>query len=417
MIAITENTDMRTENKVPEQNIATVVAAVDKLNKRAVKLDLPRIVLQIGETVFEEYVDTDEHTGRKRTRMIGFANVIVTGESPKLNGYTFAATIEHTEAGNLLKTVPGAEVPAMYRTSGPDCDHCRTKRQRNETFVIKHDDGTFKLIGRQCLRDFLGHKDPHAIAEFATLLIEFGEMLRDMDREENFARGTFYYQALEVLTETAMVIRLDGWTSRKTAAEHEGLCATATTVEWLTRPPVNSEDRELRKRYDVSDSDKARAAAALVWAQNQNAETDYLWNLRIMANLPAWTMKNFGLGCSIIAAYNRTISGEVERAKAKTSEHFGTVGKREVFTVTVLNVTEIETQFGTSRLVIMMDKAGNKAKWFASSGVGMEIGGTYDVKATVKKHDVWNNAKQTALNRVVPVAYYENGERVEYAKA
>jgi len=83
------------------------------------------------------------------------------------------------------------------------------------------------------------------------------------------------------------------------------------------------------------------------------------------------------------------------------SEYFGTVGKREIFTLTVIGMKDIESDFGSTTLYMFRDLAGNRAKWFCSCGTSLGVDVTYTVKATVKAHDEYRGSRQTLLSRLV----------------
>jgi len=46
----------------------------------------------------------------------------------------------------------------------------------------------------------------------------------------------------------------------------------------------------------------------------------------------------------------------------------------------------------------LIDLSGNHLTWFAS-GSDMEVGNTYKLLGTIKKHDEYNGVKQTILTR------------------
>lgn len=66
--------------------------------------------------------------------------------------------------------------------------------------------------------------------------------------------------------------------------------------------------------------------------------------------------------------------------------------------VTVLDRRICESHFGISYLHKMIDSAGNIFKWF-SSNKQLEVGKTYQMKATVKKHDEFQGVKETLVTR------------------
>jgi hypothetical protein len=148
----------------------------------------------------------------------------------------------------------------------------------------------------------------------------------------------------------------------------------------------------------------AQATAAIAWAQELPADVtnDYLWNIRVVSHKEAVKGRDAGLAGSIIVAYQKHLEAEIARKydRDHPSEYFGTIGKREVFTLTVIGRREIESNWGCTTLVMFRTATGNKAKWFASDGAGFALGATLTVKATVKAHEEYNGSKQTQLSRV-----------------
>ncbi|HTW80290.1 MAG TPA: UvrD-helicase domain-containing protein [Terracidiphilus sp.] len=61
--------------------------------------------------------------------------------------------------GKLVTDQVGAEtVPNAYLDDPEKCEHCNTRRHRNETYILKNDDGGYKQVGSSCLHEFLGDK-------------------------------------------------------------------------------------------------------------------------------------------------------------------------------------------------------------------------------------------------------------------
>lgn len=80
------------------------------------------------------------------------------------------------------------------------------------------------------------------------------------------------------------------------------------------------------------------------------------------------------------------------------SQHIGTVGKREVFTLTINWVKYFEGAFGATYIHGLKDAAGNVVIYKGSKSLG-EKGATVTVKATVKEHGERDGVKQTIISR------------------
>ena len=406
--------------KIPERNINVLEARLLKLRKRALKLGQALDYSRIGEE-FEEVAVQHEVLGPQKV-LRRYILIEVTGQQPKINGWEFLATIEHDEqAGNILRRVPGSNefpIPDTYRTSSRICDHCKLDRNRKDTYIVRHDDGSTKQVGRQCLRDFLGHSDPHAVAEFAELLINLGDLCSDA---ESYDEGMYgpgserCWEPLDILAMTSAAIDACGWLGRGRAREQGGYATADLVIDCLMpagqRKRSESEVATLHEAGINKNVHSEQAAKAAEWAASLDDQAnDYEWNLRVCAHKVAITSRDLGLACSMIFAYRKHLELEIKRAaereRSGKSEFFGTVGKREVFELELEGTRYFDGQFGTTIIHIMRQVGtSNRAVWFSTSqDLSKKIGETLRLKATIKKHeDDQRFGKQTILSRAVEV--------------
>lgn len=409
--------------RVPEGNLEALRARVGKLNKRALKLKMDALVLtEIGEG-FEEHTksvrddydpDMDngfvDYTRKPIKYTIRIVLVTLTGTCPRVNGWTMAATIQHEEGGNILRTVPGFEtsLPLQYRTNGTICEHCETNRVRKDTYVLQSETNGWKQVGRNCLADFLRSSDASGLAEWAEILACIDEEMHGFEDEGwggGSGRSGRYFTALSLLTQVACCIRADGWCSRTEAKNsYDNKCATVDSALFcMDSKSFSKQSAKFQEAHTPTEADGERAKAAIEWAQALPADTtsDYMWNIRVISHKEHIGHREAGLGGSIIAAYNRHMEQELARKyeRDNPSEFFGTVGKREIFTLTVTGFRDIASDFGSTTLVSFRDASGNIGKWFASNCIGFELAKTYQVKASVKNHEVYKESKQTLLTR------------------
>ncbi|ATS92117.2 hypothetical protein HMSP1_72 [Sinorhizobium phage HMSP1-Susan] len=103
--------------------------------------------------------------------------------------------------------------------------------------------------------------------------------------------------------------------------------------------------------------------------------------------------------CLKIMREEKTRLAEIRQRDAG-SEHIGTVGKREIFTVTITGIAALESFYGDSFLHFMKDAAGNVVIYKGTKKLA-EKGATVTIKATVKAHGERDGIKQTTLQRPV----------------
>ena len=157
--------------KIPEGNMRLFEERLNKLIKRSKKLNSEPIGFKTLNTILVPITEYGEETGGFET----YFEIEVTGTAPKLEGWDFIGTIDHNrdDSGkvvNLLRNVPGKSIPHKYHDVGTNCDHCGKNIYRKDTFIVEKD-GDTKQVGRSCLKDFLGHKNPEQVAQYAQFVI------------------------------------------------------------------------------------------------------------------------------------------------------------------------------------------------------------------------------------------------------
>lgn len=393
-----------TEHWIPESNVEKLKAAIARLNKKADKIGCKPVTIQVtSETKYVDVAlpeeDADDFGPRPAVRLgasekIKHVKVLVDGEAPKFNGWKFVARLEHLPEGSLAYCAPNEECPEEFRHGGPVCQHCNLARKRKDTYVLKHDSGDFKQVGSDCIADFLGHKDPAALAAAAEALTSGLENLM-----EHYGTGGIagHVALLPLLTMTSAVIKKHGWTSATAAKEDFRKVATRDLVMEQLWDRVEEADAIYPDEQDTK-----AASGAIEWAKAQRPENDYLSNIRVIGAAGVTTRKGLGLAVSILPSHQRALGREAERAaraKAEADSKFvGEVGARQVFDVEVVLVMPRDGDWGVKYFTKMVDKDGNVLVWYAQTNLEK---GKYRIKATVKKHDTYQGTKQTTLTRGV----------------
>jgi|WetSurMetagenome_2_1015567.scaffolds.fasta_scaffold01001_3 hypothetical protein len=382
---------------VHKSNLDQVKAVVDKLNKRAKKLGLEPLTLEIGaEKIFEdEFFRTD----------ISY-EVTITGESPVINGWKLVAVLNHfldkenSNYINLIRTVPGEHLPEKYRSTTPYCDHCGHNRFRKDTFVVVHEDGTFKQVGSSCVADFLGHKNPKALLEWA----KFPKIFEDGFHE--WGQPSEYYAEYTVssfLTMTSAVLRHKAWVSSAKSRE-TGEIATFVEVLDQFSLKIKTEDK-----IETIEEDKLLADGAVAWIKSLPEEeirkNDYLYNCLVVLNTGIVNDKTFAITASIIPSYKRFLAQQIETQNKKPSNHFGSVGQKVEINVKFLYRNEYakdrysryDSEIGY--IYRFVDEDGNIFIWFTGLVFDFEKDQKLVVKGTVKAHGEYKSVKQTVLTR------------------
>ena len=351
---------------------------------------------------------------------IALVDLELTAGRPALAGWVFLAAIEPLKGGNLIRRVPGADVAegelAPWATGAIACDHCRAKRRRAETFIVRAngDDpaipaGTYRQVGRQCVAAFLGGRSAATIvAQLAWPDVVRGVGDEDGEGGWGGGRAAKRFDPAVFMAQVAAVIRLDGWRSRGQArADEGGPSATADRVIGLLTPPFSDPrgdwKREAERCAPLAE-DLERGTAALAWAKALTGESDYERNLSLVARQPGVKHEHAGILASAVSSYLRALGREVERRRladanaSNPSGHVGEIKQRMNLELTVQRVVPLESDYGALNIISMRDDRNNLFVW-KTGAENPRPGERLKLRGSVKKHDEYRGERQTILTR------------------
>ena len=385
---------------IPEHKVGGLFSKIDRLNRRAKKLNLPEIVYRLtGQEKFqEEEVVFESH---KKIHVILTKEVEVVGGEPVLPGYEFLCAVEHTEEGNLVTSKPGNTLDlSEFRSCKPDCDHCGHKRNRHKTYFVKDTQTDVSIqVGSTCLKDFLGgNGDPEAMLEMASSLYVFIQESQEPDLEPGFGGRSKYVNLKEYLGCVIQDVKSSGFVSRKVANER-GIAPTsdiAFNILFSRDPGARLKD----ENFVLAEKYLERGRQIL---EDKVERNDFENNLYVITKRDYLDPKHAGIAAYFIEWINR-MDREVAEKKLVTNEWFSEIGKRIELSLKFNGFTTYNSDiYGTSYFVRLLDDCGRLFVWKTHSPNGIEtstIGEVLKVKATINKHTEWKERKQTEISRV-----------------
>lgn len=370
-------------NLIPTQNVSSLTAAIEKLAKKAAKLGCVAPTVTFGNKVMikvgdEQYIEKIE--------------VTVTGNAPKLNGWSFIGTIEAVEGNSVLRSVPGDEIPEHYRNANPcNCDHCNINRKRNSTFIVRNESGAFKQIGRSCLKDFLGHASPEQVAAYAESLAELN--IGDYEDSSGYGSHQYAFNTVNVIAAAICSIKLFGY--KKTDCESSTKDSVAyhlTTKIAENRLPIEASHIELTKD-------------AVVWMQQQTG-SEFLLNVAAYAKCEAISFKAFGY---ISAAAMMFLKSLEEKIVAKIEVNdcgIANQGEKINVRATVIAANSFQRDAyhyydsGVSQVLVMKTESGHLIKMFTSN-MSINVDDVVIVSGKIKDCVKENFQKSTFFGRMM----------------
>lgn len=322
----------------------------------------------------------------------------------KVNGWRYVGRIQHEETGNVIQCARvGEAVPERYYHCEPVCEHCGTKRSRNETYLVVNDEtGEWKQVGKSCLNDFTHGMSADYIAQY----ISWFDTLIEGEKPDPHGAYRPYYEMRTVLQYFVETIRKFGYV--KSNQEEISTATRGSSYFFLKEAGMDSKmsqalENEMAKvNFDAhSDVVVRETDAALAWLGEQDSARLYIHNLQTVCGMKYIRSSYFTLLASLYATYRKDCEYAQKQANGLSgvadSQYVGQIGQRIQFNTDEAQcVYSYDTQFGTSHLYRMIDRAGNVLMW--RTGVSVPDG-KLTVSGTVKKHSVYRGVKQTELTR------------------
>jgi len=337
----------------------------------------------------------------------------IVGEPLKVPGWTLIGVITYLDDGTAALTkAPGYEgkIPKRFYDSTPDhCDHCGYCRRRKETFILWNGKRKYIQVGRNCLKDFLGVTGTELERRF-DLLRALGVLFSGRE-DEGDAGGWTRAVGPDVpylVAWGAAVYRKSGWrTAKQVQDEGMGVASAEEAVRWARTDPqgLRGKDRAEYERMQPEQEDLENADKAIKWITGLAVDPmkdDYLFKLQQLARQQYVPDRMMKITAGLYAAYKRAME---QKSRVRTSsQHVGEVGERGTFPGLKLEFKRsFPSQYQAEPVNQhkFVDRDGNVFVWWASSDPGTEVGETYDVVATIKKHDSFRGENQTVLSRAV----------------
>lgn len=295
-------------------------------------------------------------------------------------------------AGVVLRFPLGVETRLNASAVRPgECDHCHTARHRSATYLIENDDtGEIKQVGKNCLKDFLGHSTMPVFLDRDSL-------------EERLAISSHQPSAWDlesVLTYAWAVIETHGWRPSG---------ATVATKDLVADVMIGNK-RGVELLDSIADKlPEGRAMAARI-ATELTARLDpaqpYEANLlAIISGGVVDRRKHLGLAVSAINAWRRLDDAPAapDPEDARNITYAGSVGDKLTLTGTITVVAAVDGYHYNSpeRRLLVIDCGEHVAKTITSAAWAYKVerGDTLTVEGTVKAHQDYRGVAQTVLTR------------------
>ena len=397
------------EYEIPSVATSILRDRVSKLNRRAKRLGVPALEITFGE-IYLKRLNSFDAMGYgliESGDQIPVRIAKILGKVPVINGNVeLLAIVKRVEDRNMITEISKDFDGSGYADCKIVCDHCKANRSRKSAMLVRHD-GEIKMIGTSCRNSFFGKPIAHILWNAWSVFKEMdllGNFELDQPRISKGGLSTVDYLA------AALVVVEDSNGFVKSSEEG--------STKYLTGKLLDScdiRDNELCARID---SKVGEACDLINWAASRACESTFDENLKTAAMASNVTDESStrGLLCYLTVARRREIERKAEKelrakkaaAPSVDGSFIGAIGERLEMLVTLNGVRHFESDWGTQTVFLMTDPdenhivliSGSSPKLFRTPSCDLKIGSSFDVRATVKRHNEKYGQKQTIVSRV-----------------
>jgi hypothetical protein len=282
--------------------------------------------------------------------------VTLPADPHQVTDWALIATLRHragqSTSVQLARESERIDKDAWSRSEGW-CEHCRKRRARRTTYLLRHVDGRLAQVGSSCLAEFIGHPHPMRVLSPTT-----GPHRSHRGHQRSPVSGrepVEYVDASSYLAHVAQAV-LDG-------------CFVSATAATRQRPATWSQAAAALDQGHVPGARaERRAKQALAWAREELARRDrpdeFERRLVLVVGKDRLTRRELPTAGAIIYAYHQHLRRQIA-ARKKAGEHIGEPGETIVASLTVRRVDRIATPDGPVHRHFLTDRLGRRAIWDA----------------------------------------------------
>lgn len=374
---------------------------LNRVVKKCVKHGNPFTYEVEGEEIRKIVEDGKEHYYK-------FTIVNVEG-TVKIDNWECIAVLEIHEAGNVIRRInTQIEMPEKFKHTDNVCEHCGSKRFRNNLYVIHNvETDEWKQVGGSCLRLYTGGLSLEYVAAYM-------DGITELEENDGFvgAGCKQYYSIEEVLQYATEIIDKIGYYN--TNSDHPTKYAVMTMMFEADKSRAIDKLNEDLKKLDVwfsrkdffKETTEEKVKGMIEYYLSLEADTEFIHNIQVMLTEGYVSTKGVGFLAYLPEGYNKYLKIEKEKAErqkaAANTEYFGEVGKRyRGQSIKAINqIASWENDYGVTHVYKIVLDNDAVLTWKSSTCLYLEHGEDFDkIDFTIKGHSEYRGQKQTEVTR------------------
>lgn len=374
---------------IPEIKLKEFLSAVKRFEKKS------NIVLDL--TVSDE-IAVEKKLSSGLTIFAKSREITLNSFEYKQNDWTFVATIQHTDlqAGNIIRAIDfklSDSIPAKYKTSSRECEHCNHIRNRKDTYLVYNNKTEeFKQVGSSCLLEYTESLSVVTI-KIIDNFFQYLELISNYKHKESDIYDSFFggqfnsnygLSAKEVKPIIFAYVKSHGYVSKDTA-QALGKIIFARTL-----------------KFDKKASDK-ELEAVNKWVATLTYPNDNSYMHNAITSWLKEYVEYRDLG--LISSFMQTFFKQSALTKLRlVNDYVGQVKDK----IEISNIASIRTLYRTSYsynapdyiMYEIIDSNGFTYVWSsAEEDLESKVDKIIKITATIKAHKEYRGVKQTQITR------------------
>lgn len=281
------------------------------------------------------------------------------------------------------------------------CEHCGRKQRRSSSYVVRDESsGTVMQVGSSCVNNFLGVR-PEGLW---SLDVDMWDDVEQVDDENRYTGPTRSKDEVYG-TRDVIALALEVSDGGKSWVKSGGMGATVERVRHFLEQGWTQEEANGREDPRVDE--------VLAAMRKMEGESEYVRNLRVLADSPIVSRKFAGLAASAVTAWHRAVLAEERERNAPAPAAKGYAGEKgdrvkgRKAKITGIHEFESSDYYGdpiTKRAVTFRDEDNHEMVWFTASGAELpEPGSSVEFtggSVSAQRHNDRFDVDQTILSRV-----------------
>lgn len=374
--------DRRTIN-IPADAVDDFKTRVAKVNKKADKIGSESIIIASISKPFQQKYHQGDET---------FVRNIVTVEYQqpdiRIKGYSLVGMISRDPTGTIQ--IHNYNMNNFKDYQNPDftrCDHCNTKHQRNHLVVLKNKKQQELVVGKSCLKDFMG--------VVPSTYYKFVDEIHELHDDESYSNTGFApaYPVLDVLSHTFDI------------ASRNGFVKASDDVDNVPTYLLVQEAILAGKSASNEGITKAKEGINIIKEMDEkDIYNDYMFNIHQILKNEHVMAKKLAMAVSSYIAIKKILDKrEEEKGNKKANMYVGQVGESISLNVKIDMIKIVPGYMGgESRLYLMTEKeSGNALKVFTTAKKFQpKEGDEIAIEAKVKEHEIFKGNRTTVLRNI-----------------